>query len=51
MFQGIKPEFFTLWSPEMVALMGERGKGGRSTPDAQNQNLWKSGPHTVVAIG
>lgn len=40
----IKPEFLTLWSPEAVVMMGG------PTPDAQNHNLWKSGPHAEVTV-
>lgn len=40
----IKPEFLTLWSPEVVVMMGG------PTPDAQNHNLWKSGPHAEVTV-
>lgn len=39
----IKSDFLTVWSPEVVAMVGV------GTPDAQN--LWKSGPQAVVTFG
>ena len=39
-----KPEFLTLWSHEVVVMTGD------PTPEAQNHNLWKSGPHAEVTV-
>ena len=39
-----KPEVLTLWSHEVVVMTGG------PTPEAQNHNLWKSGPHAEVIV-